>query len=209
MPVCVLRNKSPQQVCVDVDGFAARYAEDWRAWLAAGTAARSELFGQILRKWQATRPLAMRRLRAEARHNPPFLEDLLTEASEHIAGLGNLNVLTIRERTKSQSQALMDLWRILGRLPTSGTASCVGISKALLLLTEGRLGPAFDSIVRKQLGIGKPRNVTCAVWIATLEEVAEDIRAFEAAHGSLTKAVPQCFAHLAYGRLYDMALGPR
>ena len=139
----------------------------------------------------------------------PFLRILLTSASECIETLGNLNVLTIRERTESQGQALMDLWRILGQLPTSGTASCVGISKALLLLTNGRLGPAFDSKVRRQLGIGKPLSVTCAVWIATLEEIAEDIRAFEAAHGSLAKAVPQRFAHLAYGRLYDMALGPR
>jgi hypothetical protein len=104
MPICVLRNKSPQQVCDDVDGFAARYAEDWRAWLGAETAARSELFGKFY------------------------------ESGKH---------------------------------------------------------------------------VTCAVWIATLEEVAEDIRAFEAAHGSLTKVVPERFAHLAYGRLYDMALGPR
>jgi hypothetical protein len=209
MPICVLRNKSRGRVYRDVNGFAARYARHWKDWLVVEAAARSELFGQILRKWQATRPVAMRRLRAEARHEPPFLEDLLTSASECIETLGNLNVLTIRERTESQGQALMDLWRILGQLPTSGTASCVGISKALLLLTNGRLGPAFDSKVRRQLGIGKPLSVTCAVWIATLEEIAEDIRAFEAAHGSLAKAVPQRFAHLAYGRLYDMALGPR
>jgi hypothetical protein len=42
-----------------------------------------------------------------------------------------------------------------------------------------------------------------------LEDVGEDIAVFESSHGSLTKAVPVRFARLAYGRLYDMALGPR
>jgi hypothetical protein len=42
-----------------------------------------------------------------------------------------------------------------------------------------------------------------------LEAVGEDIAAFEAVHGPLSKAVPLRFAHLEYGRLYDMIAGPR
>lgn len=85
-------------------------------------------------------------------------------------------------------------------------ASCVGISKAVLLLTDGRIGPALDSQVRTWLGISKPK--TAAAWIGVLEGVSEDIAEFEARNGPLRDAVPARFAHLAYGRLYDMAFGP-
>jgi hypothetical protein len=203
----VLRNKTPQQVHDDVNGFAVRYVQDWDKWLVACGEARPELLGRILRKWQATRPLAMRRLRQEAQHDAPFLDDLLRFSSEPIHALEGLSVLTIANRTSVQDKALTTLWEIFLQLPKSGVASCVGITKAVLLLTDGRIGPAFDSQVRKKLGVPPP--VTCREWIQALVEIGEDIAAFESAHGVLTKAVPARFAQLAYGRLYDMALGPR
>jgi len=202
-----IRNKTLQQVQNDVNAFAARYVEDWDAWVAGPRDARPQLFGRILRKWQATRPLAMRRLRAEAEHRAPFLDDLLELAAEPLRALAGLTVLTIAHRTRKQHEALTTLWAIFSRLPTSGAASCVGITKAVLLLTDGRIGPAFDSQVRRKLGVGRP--ATCREWLQTLEDIGEDIAVFESSHGRLTKAVPARFAQLAYGRLYDMALGPR
>ncbi len=207
MPVEAIRNKTPRQVRAAVKGFAVRYGEDWQAWLAAHRDARPELFGRILRRWQATRPLAMRRLRAEAEHGAPFLDALLESAAEPLSALGDLSVLTLAQRAPEQDEALAALWDIFSRLPTSGRASCVGITKAVLLLTDGRMGPAFDSQVRTKLGVGRP--ATCRKWLRTLQDIGEDIAMFESTHGSLTKAVPVQFAHLAYGRLYDMALGPR
>jgi hypothetical protein len=50
---------------------------------------------------------------------------------------------------------------------------------------------------------------TSSDWITLLEHVAEDINACQSQHGLLSKAVPSQFADLPYGRLYDMALGPR
>jgi hypothetical protein len=202
-----IRNKTPRQVRTDVSDFAVRYVDDWDAWVAADGDARPELFGRILRKWQATRPLAMRRLRAEAEHKAPFLDDLLESAAEPLRALTDLSVLTIAQRAPAQDEALTTLWAIFSRLPTSGVASCVGITKAILLLTDGRMGPAFDSQVRRRLGVGRP--VTCREWLRILQDIGEDIAMFEAAHGCLTKVVPARFARLAYGRLYDMALGPR
>jgi hypothetical protein len=207
VPVESIRNKTPGQVRAAVNGFAARYVADWDAWLAAPSYARPELFGRILRKWQATRPFAMRRLRAEAQHGAPFLDDLLESATEPVAMLGDLTVLTVAQRTPQQDGALAALWEIFSHLPTTGLASCVGITKALLLLTDGRIGPAFDAQVRAKLGIGRP--ATYRDWLQILQEVGEDIAAFESAYGPLATAVPSRFAHLAYGRLYDMALGPR
>jgi hypothetical protein len=80
----VLRNKTPKQVHDDVSGFALRYVNAWEAWLSAGTELRPELFGRIVRKWQATRPRAMRRLRDEAQHDAPFLNDLLARSAKNV-----------------------------------------------------------------------------------------------------------------------------
>jgi hypothetical protein len=84
LPIYVLRNKTPKQVHDDVSGFALRYVNDWEAWLSAGTELRPELFGRIVRKWQATRPRAMRRLRDEAQHDAPFLNDLLARSAKNV-----------------------------------------------------------------------------------------------------------------------------
>jgi hypothetical protein len=61
--------------------------------------------------------------------------------------------------------------------------------------------------VRERLGL--PRPTTSREWIAFLEAIADDIAAFEADRGPLSQIVPPRFSHLATGRLYDMALGPR
>lgn len=202
-----IRGKTPSQVRAAVRGFSRRYVEDWQAWLRASQDTRLELFGRTLRRWQATRPMAMRRPRGQAQHGPPFLDDLLERAAKPLASLKDLTILTLAYRSPQQDKALTALWDIFACLPTVGLASCVGITKAVLLLTDGRIGPAFDSKVRSQLGIGRP--ATCRDWINVLGGVGDDIAAFEAIHGPLTEAVPSRFMHLAHGRLYDMALGPR
>jgi hypothetical protein len=203
----VIRNKTPSQLRAEVDGFAARYVQDWENWLNVGSAGRPMLFGRILRKWQATRPLPMRRLREETQHGAPFLDDLLEAAAKPLRVVAGCSVLTITERTPEQTEAFQALWAVFSRLPLSGAASCVGITKALLLLTEGRIGPALDSRVRGKLGVGRPAN--CSEWLRILQEVAEDIAAFEHLHGPIANVVPVRFAKLPLGRLYDMALGPR
>src|SRR5438128_10367 len=88
MSVEAIRNKTPRQVRSAVDAFSPLYAKDWDSWVGADRNARPALFGRILRKWQATRPVAMRRLRAEADHSPPFLDDLLERAAEAVRALG-------------------------------------------------------------------------------------------------------------------------
>ena len=209
VPVIIeaIRNKTPREIETAVRGFALRYVQDWDGWLAAPQDTRQILFGRILRKWQATRPLAMRRLKQEAYHEAPFLDDLLESAAEPLRVLGPLTLLTIAYRTPAEEVSLSELWSIFSHLPTSGSASCVGITKAILLLTDGRIGPAFDSQVRRRLGV--VRLGTCREWLQILQDIGVDIAMFESAHGSLRKAVPAQFASLEYGRLYDMTLGPR
>lgn len=117
-----------------------------------------------------------------------------------------MTVLDVASRTYQQDKALRAMWDSFSGLTTTQSASCVGITKAVLLLTDGRIGPALDSQVRTALAIKPP--TTAAAWIGILEGVGEDIAEFEARNRPLHEVVPARFAHLAYGRLYDMAFGP-
>jgi hypothetical protein len=207
MAIEVLRNMTPAEVRHAVDGFSARYVADWDLWLAAPPTARPRRFGEILRRWQATRPKPMRRIRVEADHGAPFLEDLLDRAVKPVLVLGDKTVATIGRRSIQEDDALRALWDIFSHLSETGLASCVGITKSVLLVTDGRIGPALDSSVRAELGVA--RAETCRDWLEILEAVGDDILAFEARHGALAEAVAPRFGHLAYGRLYDMVLGPR
>jgi len=203
-----LRNKTPRQVHDDVSGFAREYVEDWNRWLHVESDQRWQMFGKTLRKWQATRPKRMRRLEQDARHDPPYLDDLIRKALRQLDVVGDLAVSEISKRTAGQDNALQALWGIFEALPVSGVASCVGITKAILLLTDGRIGPALDSRVRQNLGITRPSSTRD--WICLLDQIEEDISSFEARHNCLLREiVPIKFAQLEYGRLYDMALGPR
>jgi hypothetical protein len=204
----VVRRMTLRDVRANVRGFAPRYTRDWDEWLATSSDDRAEPFGRILGGWHATRGSGeMRHIRARGGHEPPFIEDLLEAAAEPLRTLGDLTVMAVTHRTPDQSLALCNLWRGFSGLTTTGRASCVGITKAVLLLTNGRIGPALDSTVMKSVGVSPPS--TCQDWLSVLEAVSEDISAFETIHGPLSKAVPAGFAHLEYGRLYDMILGPR
>jgi hypothetical protein len=141
-------------------------------------------------------------------HTPPYIEDLLSLAAPHFDALAGFSVGRAGALNSSERTALVGLWKVFSSLKQDGTASCVAITKAVLLLSDGRIGPAFDSKVRKNLGVSDLR--THAAWITVLTEVSDDIRAFGGTHGvSLPSAVPPQFSTLAYGRLCDMALGPR
>lgn len=74
-----------------------------------------------------------------------------------------------------------------------GLAGIVGISKAVLLLSEGRVGPAFDLHVKKHLELRRIDNVN--EWIGALQVASRDIQQFEAANQvTLQQAAPQRYA---------------
>jgi hypothetical protein len=194
--------------------FRRSYVTDWDARVRVveeGRSVESEL-GRILRGWQACRPNTMRRTRDEHQHAPPFLEDLTAQASPHVLALSSFDVASPSCYTAEARRALNGLWNVFVELSyrgiaRDGKAGIVGISKASLLLTMGRVGPAFDSLVRSRTGVG---NVLDAEhWIEALSWVTRDIVRFTRANGcTLQEAAPSQFRHLASGRLYDMALGP-
>ena len=206
--VRILLTKTSEEVTAAIAGFSSKYVDDWTLWLGIPFEERPAGLGKLLRKWQATRPHKMRRCRDEADHAEPFLDDLVNDAAPVICDLKELNLTTFGRIGKEQLAGLASLWTIFQQLPLRGKASCVGITKAVMLLTDGSIGPALDSHVRKNAVIKKPQ--TAEAWIKVRHDVAEDIAAFELSCGArLSSLAPEGFRHLEYGRLYDMALGPQ
>jgi hypothetical protein len=93
-------------------------------------------------------------------------------------------------------------------LTCRGAASCVGVSKAVLLVTRGAVGPALDSQARRALKIRHPRDAEA--WITCLQSVSEDIVRFESRYSiRLEELAPDAWRPLPLGRVYDMMIGPR
>ena len=207
-----IANLTTKEFQEKINRFSQKYVNDWSNWLNVPPDCRPAKFGKILRKWQACRPNRMRRTRLENLHDTPYLEDLIDQASPFITLLLNFDIRLDASFTKQNCDALKELWNIFENLSYSGKArgglaGIVGISKAVLLLTDGRVGPAFDSKVRSHLEIGNITNHKG--WIDALYVASEDIRNFEDNNGiTLKKAALEQYAFLNNGRIYDMALGP-
>ncbi|MFC4312963.1 hypothetical protein ACFPN2_28020 [Steroidobacter flavus] len=204
---------SVPQVHGRIERFRQKYVDDWNEWLNVGDPDRPQLFRSILNRWKACRGNTIRHCRVHRHvHDYPYVEDLILEASRHLEMLSGFNVSKQISFTAATGESLSRLWGIFRRLPYSGSANggfaaVVGISKAVMLLSDGRVGPAFDSEVRKHLSIRKIENAE--EWFAALQSVSVDIRAFEEANGcSFVEAIPAKFSALHAGRVYDMALGP-
>ena len=203
---------SVEDLHTNIRRFDKKYVRDWEEWLSTTEGERPRVLGLILRRWQACRPNRMRRTAREANHPGPYLEDLIVSAGEHIEALRSYEMINGEKIGLDHIDHLKSLWKIFVQLSyagraRAGKAGCVGISKAVLLLTDGRVGPAFDSKVRTKLGVGAIDNIDG--WIHGLEIARKDVAAFERSSGfTLREATPDEFTHLRTGRIYDMALGP-
>jgi hypothetical protein len=81
MRICVLSQMTPDQIRGKLGNFTASYVLDWEEWLRVADSDRVAKFASILRRWQGTRPSPMRRPKEEAKHDPPYIVDLLKEAT--------------------------------------------------------------------------------------------------------------------------------
>lgn len=206
---------NPDKAACAIRAFPRKYARDWAHWRntyehwssdGPDTATVAE-FGRILRSWQAARPLPMRRPRNEANHPAPYLDDLLLSAWPYLNVTADLSIRDIDCASTQQIEALHRLWGIFLDLTAEGRATCVGITKSILLLTEGRIGPALDSTVRRSLDITKP--TVSSDWIGVLCAVCSDLKLFERRHGiRIESLVPPELAPINVGRVYDMIAGP-
>ncbi len=160
-------------------------------------------WGATLRAWHAGRPKPLRWPRAEAIHSPPYLDDIHQQALVHIRTLGNVSLRTIDSLSPSQEYALEELWQVLLNITHRGLASCVGISKATMLLSEGRIGPAFDSRVCDKLELKRAKNPRD--WLKKLRAIQADLMAFEDRYQvALEDLAPAEVGPLAAGQAYDV-----
>jgi hypothetical protein len=191
-----------------IDQFRRAYVTHWRDWIVKQNA---EMLGEVLRKWQACRPNNMRRSQKDPKHqlhDPPFLEDLIVQAREPLKTLKTFDLSAQDPFSQENIESLDKMWEIFTELSyggraNNGKASVVGISKATLLLTEGRVGPAFTS---NNFG----RITDSNTWVAALRLVSQDIHAFKINTGkTLQEAAPDWCNNYNSGRIYDMVFGPR
>ena len=75
-----------------VNRFAMQYVVDWNNWLNTQPDARAAQLGVVLRRWQACRPNRMRRTQAENRHDAPYLDNLITQADQHLQVLQDFDI---------------------------------------------------------------------------------------------------------------------
>src|SRR5271157_4353935 len=107
MKTCVLRDMAPDEVRRRLEAFTASYVVDWEDWLGVAESNQVSKFASILRSWNATRPLPMRRPKAESSHEPPYIEQLIDEAEPHLKVLGDLCVTDLASATPAQIAALV------------------------------------------------------------------------------------------------------
>lgn len=149
----------------------------------------------------------VRDVRDRATHSPPFLDELVAQGCRLVRHLDGLSVRTFHRDGLPHEGTLSELWDLMPALPTVGQANVVGISKAVMLLTRGAIGPALDSRVRQRAGIGRVR--TAQEWTDTLALFSEDLRRFEERHGPVEQFVPFDQRPAGIGRILDMVAGPR
>ncbi len=207
-------NYSINQFCNRLNQFNIAYVGDFEEWLNRTEEMEVELFGKILRRWQACRPNRMRRSENDPKRQNihPFLEDLLLASKEHISTLESFSVEDPNSYNDRNIKAIKYLWTIFSNLSyqghaRNGAAGLVGISKAVLLLTDGRVGPAFDTNVKQAIGL-YPKNED--EWILALKFVTEDITIFKTNNKitSLQEIVSERYQNHHSGRIYDMAVWP-
>lgn len=200
--------------------FNPVYVQHWNNWLKTPDQYRPQELKLILGRWQACRGNSIRQLATTGTtiHPAPYIEDLFVQALPHAKILSNFNMAKPDSFNTETIQALHELWKTFEKLsyerfnparkkkaPRQGLTGVVGISKATMLVTNGRVGPAFDSKVRDGLQL-KRKIENASDWIKALRTASEDICAFE----TINKTTLQIASRLDLpaGRIYDMALGP-
>ena len=205
MKVEFLQNKQIQKVSTLIQGFALRYVMDLNDFVRTTeyygrtSLKTAEHLCQLLKKWKACRP-------------SPYNKDLLPLLKlidSDLAIVETVNLRTIQDAPLNIKMAIKRIWLTLNsKLCENRQIAEIAASKAMLILTNGKLGPALDSNVRKAL---KLQRIHCPNdYLALLFAISEDIAIFEKANQTiLEKLVPKEWHPIEIGRAYDMAIGPR
>ena len=207
LTVSFLRNRSADSVRHLLRNFAGNYKDDWAGWHTLSS--RAPLtdpqvvaeFKRILGRWQAVRPRPLA--------SADELSALISGVAPELQLLESVDLRSLPTLNGGQETALLSLWdQVAARAAARGLAGCVGITKVVMLLTAGRVGPALDSRVRKSLGLRTVHDGSS--WLSALKAISEDLNEFESRAGvKIEQLVERKWRPINVGRVYDMAAGPR
>jgi hypothetical protein len=118
--------------------------------------------------------------------------------------LGSADLRSFQTPAQDLIDGIRGLWRVFEDGLCVGKARVVGVSKAILLVTKGRIGPAFDSNVRKGWYVSDRES-----YLRALAQIAGELAAFEAREGNLEEVAAKAGKPALVGRAVDMVFGPR
>jgi len=202
---------TPNEALAQIKGFRRAYVYHWRGWLSVSEGCDFQAgpictevvgeFKEIMRKWWACG--RNRSLRCDAE-----LQSTLNAATEPLKRVGSADLRSFQAPSEALTGAINDLWRIFEEgLCLQRRANEVGVSKAILLVTKGRIGPAFDSKVQFHFNTCV---IGCTTYIKALGEIANELADFEVRERTtLESLAEQAGRPAAVGRAIDMVLGPR
>lgn len=211
MPENLIGTLTSGDVVARVRAFNMRYVQDWRDWLRVSRGCEflseevpievAKEFKRIMGKWQACRP---RRLRSAFE-----LQRTLAAAVTPLSLIGRSSLRCFESPGRPLVDAMADLWRVFeDGLCEQSKASEVGVTKAILLVTKGRIGPAFDSNVKACLNAGYVTGPK--THLKALSAIARELGQFETRESKrLEDLALEAGRPADVGRIIDMVLGPR
>ena len=194
-----------------ISSFSERYAQHWRDWVRVSGGHNFQTgetpirvaseFKRILGAWQACRPKPLL--------SSIELQSTLDSVAEPLKLLGEANLRSLHTSGPEPPEAISRLWEIFkSGLCGRGNATEVGITKAILLVTKGKIGPAFDSNVQMELNAW--HVVGWKPYYDALAVIADDLVVFEARESAKVEELATRAGRPAeVGRVMDMVLGPR
>lgn len=204
---------SPLDVTACIKRFPRRYVQDWRSWIEVSTCFDSpettsvpplvaKKFEETLWNWRACG-------RFQHPRNPEQLSQILNQALPFLHPLRNRDLRSFAFPTDTLKESIRNLWSGFRKgLCEKGSAQDVAITKALLLTTRGRVGPAFDSNVRSNASISG--RLAAESLITVLSLLAKQLAEFENRYSvKIEDLVPPEIGPVAVGRAMDMLLGPK
>lgn len=202
----------PERALERIKGFNGLYVNHWREWLRASEGCDFQghqvdievviKFKEIMRKWWACG--RYQPLRCETK-----LQWTLNAAAEPLRQVGSADLRSFQAPREELTDAIHKLWRIFEEgLCLERKASEVGVSKAILLVTKGRIGPAFDSKVKGALDAWYVMDG--GTYLKALGKIASELAAFEVRESRTLESIAEQAGRPAeVGRVLDMVWGPR
>lgn len=129
----------------------------------------------------------------------------------YVSALSGTCLRSLVDPSSQQQRCIVQLWDLLNpRICCNADAGGVGVSKAIMLLTKGEIGPAFDTNVCSKFKM--PRVDNADGLLRAYSMVARDLKGFEDRNKVVIDDQAQRVFpsdSIGVGRIVDMIAGPR